>query len=155
MQRQTCVWHRLLRVKCDKTENHSLPVVPEEWQTTSLPLTLRSLPCLVFPLVYNIREQRGWQTAAFSAVYWCSATAFQWPLCLAAGAFGVSTQGQLSVMFVIINEGGVSSKENIVKPGWKVSHVCRIYFTCPTGKEPKENIWKEGDPSKAAWKVIR
>lgn len=37
MQRQTCVWHRLFRVKCDKTENHSLPVAPEERQTTSLP----------------------------------------------------------------------------------------------------------------------
>lgn len=43
----------------------------------------------------------------------------------------------------------MSSEGNIAKPGWKVSHVSRIYFTCATGKEPKENIWKEGGPFKS------
>lgn len=27
-----------------------------------------------------------------------------------------------------------------------VSQICRIYFTCPSGKEPKDNVWKESDP---------
>lgn len=25
---------------------------------------------------------------------------------------------------------------------WNIFHICWIYFLCPSGKEPSENIWK-------------
>lgn len=32
--------------------------------------------------------------------------------------------------------------------GWKVSHLCWFYFTYPFGKEPIEDVWNRGGPSK-------